>query len=113
MVVVIIFLPAAHVGVSDMRGGTFTHSSSSVVLTEGSLTTGVAGAGVEVTVGVRISGVVWSTLADGVTTRGDIEENLKNISSSSNLPEAVQSALTPQGLVEQGSSLHSEKGSPR
>ena len=104
---------AAHVRVSDMRGGTFTHSSSSVVLTEGSLTAGVAGAGVKVTVGVRISGVVWSTLADGVTTRGDIEENLKNFSSGSNLPEAVQSALTPQGLVEQGSSLHSEKGSPR
>ena len=29
-----------------------------------------------------------------------------------NLPEEVQSALVPQGLVEQGSSLHSEKGSP-
>ena len=96
-----------------MRGGTFTHSSSSVVLTEGSLTTGVAGAGVKVTVGVRVSGVVWSTLADGVTTGGDIALNIKNISSDSNLPEAVQSALTPQGLVEQGSSLHSENGSPR
>ena len=113
VLVVIIFLPAAHVGVSDMRGGTFTHSSSSVVLTEGSLTTGVAGAGVKVTVGVGVSGVVWSTLADGVTTGGDIALNIKNISSDSNLPEAVQSALTPQGLVEQGSSLHSENGSPR
>ena len=110
---VIIFLPAAHIGVSDMRGGTFTHSSSSVVLTEGSLTTGVAGAGVEVAVGVGVSGVVRSTLADGVTTGGDIALNIKNISSDSNLPEAVQSALTPQGLVEQGSSLHSVKGSPR
>ena len=67
-------LPAAHVGVSDVRGRTFADSSSPVVLTEGSLTTGVAGAGVEVTVGVGVSGVVWSTLADGVTTRGDIEE---------------------------------------
>ena len=44
---------AAHEWISDMRGGTFTHSSSSVVLTKGSLTAGVAGAGVKVTVGVR------------------------------------------------------------
>ena len=55
-----------------MRGGTFADSSSPVVLTEGSLTTGVAGAGVEVTVGVRVSGVIRTTLADGVTTGGDI-----------------------------------------
>ena len=113
LTVIIFILPAAHVGVSDMRWGTFTHSSSPVVLTEGSLTTGVTGAGVKVTVGVRVSGVVGSTLADGVTTGGDIGENIKNISSGSNLPEAVQSALTPQGLVEQGSSRHSVKGSPR
>ena len=65
-------LPAAHVRVSNVRGWTFADSSSPVVLTEGSLTTGVAGAGVEVAVGVGVSGVVRSTLADGVTTGGDI-----------------------------------------
>ena len=107
-------LPAANVRVSYVERGTLADSSSAVVLTDGLLTTGIAGAGVEVTVGVGVSGVVWSTLADGVTTGGDIAVNIRNISSNgSNLPEAVQSALTPQGLVEQGSSLHSEKGSPR
>ena len=62
-----------------MRGGAFADSSSPVVLTEGSLATGVAGAGVEVTVGVRVSGVVWSTLADGVTTGGDIAVSFSKI----------------------------------
>ena len=65
-------LPAAHVRVSNVRWWTFADSSPPVVLTEGSLTTGVAGAGVEVAVGVGVSGVVRSTLADGVTTGGDI-----------------------------------------
>ena len=51
-----------------MRWRTFTDSSTPVVLTESSLATRVTGAGVEVTVGVGVSGVVWSTLADGVTT---------------------------------------------
>ena len=96
-----------------MLRGTLADCSPHVVLADRSLATRVGGAGVKVTVGVRVSGVVGSTLADGVTTGGDIVENIENISSGSNLPEAVQSALTPQGLVEQGSSRHSVKGSPR
>ena len=95
-----------------MLRGTLADCSPHVVLADRSLATRVGGAGVKVTVGVRVSGVIRTTLADGVTVKARYYNQLLNTDGGSNLPAAVQSALIPQGLVEQGSSRHSENGSP-
>ena len=49
---------------------TLAHCSPTIVLTESSLATRVAGAGVKVTVGVGVSSVVWSALAHSIATGG-------------------------------------------
>ena len=52
-----------------MLRGTLADCSPHVVLADRSLATRVGGAGVKVTVGVRVSGVIRTTLADGVTVK--------------------------------------------
>ena len=74
-----------------------------------------AGARVEVAVGVGVARVVRSALAHRVAETfisSCVFLTGKKIFATVHLPEAVQSALTPQGLVEQGSSRHSLNGSP-
>ena len=52
-----------------MLRGTLADCSPHVVLADRSLATRVGGAGIKVTVGVRVSGVIRTTLADGVTVK--------------------------------------------
>ena len=83
-----------------------------VVIGPAHLAARAAGARVEVAVGVGVARVVRPALAHRVAETCMCVSNWQKIFAAVHLPDAVQSALTPQGLVEQGSSRHSLNGSP-
>ena len=61
----ITFLPAGNIWITNIAGRTLADGSTTIVLTDGSLSARTAGARIKYTVGVWVSGVSRSTLANG------------------------------------------------
>ena len=94
-----------------MLWGAFANSGPAIIFTDSSLATRAAGAWVKAAVCVRVTCVAWLAFAYSCPRIRTMVSKYQVIMSS-NLPEDVQSAFVPQGLVEQGSKRHSENGSP-